>query len=88
MKDCDLLKDNGRCAKSYNRMLCKNCRSDPSWFDDAFDVCDVDEVCRKSSVFGNKFFAITEEDIKLLKQGKVLYYVDEYGAFIMLKGEE
>ena len=85
MKDCDLLKENGRCKKSENGMLCKNKCSNPSWFDDELKVCEVDEVCRKNSIFGNDYFAITEEDIELLRQGKVLYSVDEYGTFIMLK---
>ena len=82
--DCRFLK-NGRCFKRDGRTRCN--RSNESWFDSELYICEIDDVCEKSSIFGNRYFAITEEHLEKLKAGKVLYYVDEYGAFIVLKPE-
>lgn len=83
---CDLY-SNGHCKKYHKSRLCKNSRSDASWFTDELEVCDVGDACRNGSIFGNAFFAITPEQLELLKQGRVLYNLDEYGTFIMLKKE-
>lgn len=40
--------------------------------DDALDAVDKSEVCQKSSIFGNHYIALTEDDIQTLKGGKVL----------------
>ena len=61
---------------------------DLSWFTEGLNVCDLDEVYRKSSVFGNSYLKITKEQHEMRKKGKVLYEVDEYGTFIVLEREE
>ena len=85
---CDLRKDNGVCTKVRGNKKCKNCYSDESWFDYRFDICEIDEVCRKDSIFGNAYFKITKKQLEALKAGKVLYWVDEYGTFIILEQED
>lgn len=52
------------------------------------DQCEVDQVCRNCSIFGNDLIAITDADIEALKQGKVLYRLDEYGLFLVYKKGE
>lgn len=76
------------CAKwGVEHMKCKPSTLD--WCDTCLQKCDVDRMCRKSSIFGNLYFYITDEDIKALKNGKILFHVDEYGIFIgYKKGEE
>lgn len=82
MENCDLRK-NGKCKKFDGREACKE--SSLKWFTDALKVCEIDEVCRRSSIFGNSFFTITKEQLEALKEGKVLYDIDEYGTFIALE---
>lgn len=86
MKECDLNKD-GRCRKFDARKRCTP--SDASWFDeiDKLEVIEIDEMCRRSSIFGNAFFKITKEQLKALMDGKVLFNLDEYGTFIVLDEE-
>ena len=88
MKNCDLLDSIGRCRKSTDLRACAKCESKAWWFDEELKVCEVDEVCRKDSIFGNSYYRITEEQLELLRQGKVLYDIDEYGTFIMLERSE
>ena len=80
---CDLY-DCGRCRKFDARETCAKHRSDRSWFTDKLQVCEVGEVCRQCSIFGNAYFKITAEQLDALKDGKVLFDIDEYGTFIML----
>lgn len=85
MCDCDLKLENGCCNKWNRKSKC-----DPStinWFDDHMEVIEINQVCRKSSIFGNYFYIITKEQIEALLEGKVLYACDEYGMFIALKPE-
>ena len=86
MENCDFY-DNGRCKKSSTRRKCENCVSNETWFSSEFQKCNIDEVCRYSSIFGNRYYTITDEDIDDMRQGKVLTSVDEYGTFIRLKKE-
>ena len=86
---CDLYK-NGHCTK-----WSKNCSAQPStikWFTDdpieKLEFTSVDRVCRKSSIFGNYYIAITQSDIDRLKNGEVGYILDEYGTFICLVEEK
>lgn len=88
MKNCDLLDSQGRCRKSQNHRKCEKCESNISWFDDELKACDVDEVCRRDSIFGNTYYKITEEQIEALRNGKVLYDIGEYGTFIILDRSE
>ena len=86
-KDCDYCTDNGRCQKYDERQTCKP--SSLEWFAKsvvAFEIIEADQVCRKSSIFGNYYFTITPEQIEQLKQGKVLQYTEEYGIFIAMAG--
>lgn len=81
-ENCTLCK-NGKCHK-WSRV--KKCvPTTISVFDEQLDICEVEQVCEKSSIFGNSYFFITDEDIELLKSGKVLFEVDEYGTFIAYK---
>ena len=49
----------------------------------------MNQMCCESSLHGNYYFYVTDEDIEALKNGKVLFYVDEYGMFIgYKKGDE
>lgn len=82
MEHCDLYK-NGRCRKFDGRRGCKE--SSSKWFTDALKVCEMDEVCRRASIFGNSFFVITKEQLEALREGKVLYDIAEYGTFIILE---
>ena len=85
MKDCDLRTENGRCRKFDARESCKNNCSSKKWFNEFLKECDMDEVCRRSSIFGNCYFKITKEQLESLKNGKVLFDVAEYGLFIILE---
>lgn len=85
MCDCDLKLENGRCNKYGCKYKCEP--SSINWFDDNMEVIEIDQVCRKSSIFGNYFYAITKKQIEALLAGKVLYDCDEYGMFIALKPE-
>ena len=82
--NCDLYY-NERCRKSASNRKCDKCRSNESWFDEEFHRCNIDEVCRRDSIFGNSYFKLTTDDIDALKRGEILYYVSEYGTFIMLE---
>lgn len=84
-KECDLYYD-GKCNKTNT--ICKCLPSTIDWFNDSFGQYDVNEVCRNDSIFGNRYFYITDADINALKSGKVLYYVDEYGIFIAYRADE
>lgn len=70
----------------------KFCGSDRTGYyspDDEFTIIDRNEMCTNASIFGNHVFKITEADIEALRNGKVLYDLDEYGTFIVYdKGEE
>lgn len=50
--------------------------------------CEIEQVCRKCSIFGNDLILITDNDIEALKNGKVLYKISEYGTFLVYKKEE
>ena len=83
MNKCYLRTPNGKC-RIDSRYKCVP--STLEWFDDEFEVCEVDEVCRNCSPFGNSYIKLTENDIEQLRQGKVLYQMGEYGTFIALEG--
>lgn len=86
-KTCDLLAENGECKKYEGRNKCKKCKSSASWFDNTFGVCDVEKVCRLSSLWGNDYFKITMDDLQEMINGKALCSIDEYGTFIILDKE-
>ena len=64
-----------------------DCQISVKDFDPFLEVCDVEEVCQKTSIWGNDLILINKEQLELLKAGRVLYTVDEYGTFIMLEEE-
>lgn len=93
MENCDLRKGD-RCTK-YG----KNYRDDyplcrPSSILDCEDqakVIEPNEMCRKGSIFGNEYYYITEEQLKQLKNGKVIMCNingGEYMCFVALKRGE
>lgn len=78
--------DGSKCTKSRRLQECKP--SSIKWFDERADMINVDEVCEKSSIFGNVCLYITEAQLEELKAGKVICHVDEYGTFIALRKDE
>lgn len=52
--------------------------------DEPFEVIEKREMCAKSSIFGNDYLQITEENIEDLRAGKVLYLGGEYGIFVKM----
>lgn len=52
---------------------------------DELEVLEVEELDKKCSLFGNYFISITNEQLKELQEGKVLFEINEYGVCIMLK---
>lgn len=82
--ECDLYV-NGHCTKYGKNRACKPSTKD--WLDDGSDYEDrefisVDQMCRKSSIFGNDYVGITQNDIDRLKNGEVIHISGEYGIFI------
>ena len=57
-------------------------------FDTKVEVISLKEAQSKRSVYGNNYISISPSDIQKLQDGKILYFDDdEYGTFIVLKGE-
>lgn len=83
---CDLLGNENMCKKFDPKIQCVP--SDISWCDERLQTIEANEMCRYSSIFGNYFFFINDEDIESLKQGKVLCKIDEYGMFIAYREED
>ena len=52
--------------------------------DEPFEVIDRREMCAKSSIFGNYYLQLTEENIEALRSGKVLFVGDEYGILVSM----
>ena len=50
-------------------------------------MCEFDEICLKSSRYGNSFYKLMPKDIEALLKGNVLYDVEEYGTFIIFDKE-
>lgn len=89
MIECDLRcgENKDLCSKyKVSGMKCKPYTI--SDFEETFEHCDMEQVCRKGSIYGNQRVIITDEDIEALKSGKVLCLIDEYGTFIAYKKEE
>lgn len=74
---------NKKCLKWCKKIECSP--TTISEFDEKLRMCEIDEVCEKSSIFGNSLFLLTDDDIDALKNGKVLFDVEEYGIFIAYK---
>lgn len=75
-------KNMDRCAKwGDKRMKCEPFGID-SFRNDELLQCEMDQVCRKCSIYGNDFILLTDKEIDALKAGKDLYMVDEYGTFL------
>lgn len=70
----------GYCTKWRDKAKCEPSTQD--WCDGRLSRCDISQMCEKSSIFGNNYFYLDDEDIEALKNGKILFYVDEYGIFI------
>ena len=87
-KKCDLY-DDGKCNE-YNGLSRKKRKCETStaeWFNEPseFNVININEMCRRRSIFGNDYFVITNKQIEQLKKGKVLCDIGEYGTFILLE---
>lgn len=55
---------------------------------DYFIICNnMEEVKSNESPYGNEYYEISADDIKALKDGKILTAMvsDEYGVFIKMK---
>lgn len=89
LPECDARCGNkmDRCAKwGDKRMKCTPCTVDDFESNKLLE-CKMEEVCRKCSIFGNDYILLTDKDIEVLKSGKVLYLMDEYGTFLAYGGE-
>ena len=89
------MKKNCEGCQFYERGKCqkfiKDGRCNPSSAADlekGFAVCDVTRMCENGSEYGNRYCGITDEDIEKLKNGDILYFVDEYGYFLGYVGAE
>ena len=80
--------ENGDDCSKWSSPYTKCKPSTLEWCDTQFQHCDMNQMCCESSVYGNYYFYVTDEDIEALKNGKVLFYVDEYGMFIGYKKED
>lgn len=79
-------------CKFYNNGYCKNIGQHALCKPTTINMCDEklttinpEEMCQHSSKYGNGFFIITKEQLEDLRNGKVLYAIDEYGTFIALE---
>lgn len=88
---CELYIDK-RCIKWRKNGVCKPSTRD--WLirgknDMPMEFIPVERICRKASIFGNKFVGLTQNDIDRLKNGEVIFIGGEYGTFIgFLPGED
>lgn len=80
--NCPLYK-NGRCGRD-RRYKCKPSSID--WLREAesMTIIEVNQMCAHGSIFGNHYIGLDLEDLEALKEGKILYHIDEYGTFIGL----
>ena len=52
-------------------------------------ICHIDRMCELSSIFGNAYVAVTDNDIEKLKSGEALHFeCAEYGIFLGYVVEE
>lgn len=79
--ECELYSDS-RCSRDRRRK-CKP--SSLEWLDDSVEVIEPNQMCCKGSIFGNYYIGVTEEQLEALKNGKVLFTLNEYGIFIGLR---
>jgi hypothetical protein len=79
-ESCRKWRENGKCQPS-----------DIKWFIDdygAIDFIAMNRMCRKSSIFGNDYIGLTQNDIDRLKNGEVIHIGGEYGTFIGFLSEK
>lgn len=78
---CTLLNSCGRCEKFDSRRKCRP--STRSWFDETIEhFIPFDRVCEESSIFGNDYIMLTDDDLDRLKKGEIAHVSGEYGIFI------
>ena len=71
---------------------CRRCKLKRFWCDgngnqlcdEPFEVIERREMCSRSSIFGNYYLQLTEENIEALRNGKVLYAKGEYGVLVSM----
>ena len=89
--ECDLCNGKGNCTKYSGNHKCKPSTKD--WFADGvygenLNFIPVDTMCRKGSIFGNEYIALTQKDIDRIKNGEIIHIPGEYGTFIgFIEGE-
>lgn len=89
-QNCDLrCGENMDCCRKLGKKPrpCRPCTID-DFSSGELEQCDIEQVCRNESIFGNDLIALTNEDIEALKNGKVLYQINEYGLFLAYKKGE
>lgn len=85
--DCPLLTKNKRCSKVDERCACKPSSHD--WLDEPPDeFMPANQMCAKSSIFGNNYICLTDADIERLKNGEIAHTRGEYGIFIGYKEKD
>lgn len=75
-ESCTKWRKNGKCEPSTRDWLIR------TEYDEPMNFVPVDRMCRKSSIFGNEFIGLTENDIERIKNGEVIHIPGEYGTFI------
>ena len=74
---CKKWRKNGKCDISSRK-----------WFDEEFEFTVANRMCESSSIFGNYYIGVSQEDIDRLKSGEVIHIGGEYGIYIGYKGEK
>lgn len=83
---CNYLKQ-GYCNKYRKKFLCEP--STIKWFDKKpEDFIPIDQACKYSSLFGNDYIGLTQNDIERIQNGEVIHISGEYGIFIGYIDEE
>lgn len=87
MSECCYKSADGHCTKWRSNGKCEP--STVNWCDEPVDMIEVDRMCENSSIFGNTYNFITEEQLNELRAGKAIWVGDgEYCHFIILKPED
>lgn len=87
-KECPGYKENGYCRGYWGGKCKVTEKSMSERFYEQFRQISLLDVCLQSSLFGNDYYIITDDDIKALKSGKILYSSGEYGTFIKYNQDE
>lgn len=75
---CTKYRKNGKCEPSSKK-----------WLNEELTICHIDRMCELSTIFGNAYVAVTDDDIEKLKRGEALHFeCAEYGIFLGYVGDK